>query len=256
MNLRSLNTTTKNMTTENVLQQCTVDGNIVKLPGVQLDRKTYLEVKKKLELIGGKWKSGKTQGFVFPQDPTEYLEQIANGETRNLKKEYQFFATPYELADYLVSKARIEKHHSVLEPSAGQGAIVKAINRDWSHKIVHCYELMDINLSFLQKIETVRIMDSDFLECDDTGTYDRIIANPPFAKNQDIEHIVKMYDRLSLGGRLVSIASTHWQFCDNKVERTFREFLETLNAEVEPVSEGAFKESGTMVKTVIITIDK
>ncbi len=44
------------MSKEEVLQQCTIEGNIVKLPSITLDRKNYLEVKKSLELIGGKWK--------------------------------------------------------------------------------------------------------------------------------------------------------------------------------------------------------
>lgn len=247
------------MTTTDVLQQCEVSGSIVKLPGTQLDRKIYLEVKKQLELIGGKWKGGKTQGFVFPQDPTEYLQQIASGETRNLKKEYQFFATPDALADVLVSMADIDKTHSVLEPSAGQGAIVKAINRyvGLSDHPVFCYELMDINLTFLQKIPTAKILDCDFLKCEeDTITFDRIVANPPFSKNQDIDHIRKMYDRLSPGGRLVSIASTHWMHSSNKKEKQFYQWLEDLGADIEEIQEGAFKESGTMVKTAIITIDK
>ena len=51
------------MTKEEVLQKCTIEGNIVKLPNVQLDRNEYLEVKKALELIGGKWKGGKVFGF-------------------------------------------------------------------------------------------------------------------------------------------------------------------------------------------------
>ena len=65
------------------LKACTVENNVVKLPDVQLDRKVYLEVKKALELIGGKWKGGKVFGFVFSSDPTELLEQITNGENRN-----------------------------------------------------------------------------------------------------------------------------------------------------------------------------
>lgn len=44
---------------EDILQQCTVDGNIVRLPDVKLERKDYLEVAKALQLIGGKWKGGK-----------------------------------------------------------------------------------------------------------------------------------------------------------------------------------------------------
>jgi hypothetical protein len=66
-----------------------------------------MEVKNKLELIGGKWKGGKVGGFVFQEDPTDMLEQIANGENRKLKKEFQFFATPDELADKLVELADI-----------------------------------------------------------------------------------------------------------------------------------------------------
>ena len=74
-----------------VLQNCKVEGNIVKLPENQLDRKVYLEVKKSLELIGGKWKGGKVFGFVFNSDPTDLLNKIANGEKRNLKKRISIF---------------------------------------------------------------------------------------------------------------------------------------------------------------------
>ena len=77
-------------TKEQVLQNCTVEGTLVKLPNVQLDRKLYQEVAKSLELIGGKWKGGKVFGFVFATDPTDLLNQISNGEKRNLKKEFQF----------------------------------------------------------------------------------------------------------------------------------------------------------------------
>ena len=89
-------------TKEEVLHNCTVEGTTVKLPNVQLDRKLYQEVAKALELIGGKWKGGKVSGFVFATDPTDLLDQIANGEKRNLKKEFQFFATPEKLADELI----------------------------------------------------------------------------------------------------------------------------------------------------------
>ena len=41
-------------TKEQVLQNCTVDGNVVKLPNIQLERKLYQEVAKALKLIGGK----------------------------------------------------------------------------------------------------------------------------------------------------------------------------------------------------------
>jgi hypothetical protein len=144
-------------TKEEVLQNCKVEGMIVKLPDTQLERKLYQEVAKALELIGGKWKGGKVFGFVFTTDPTELLNQIANGEKRNLKKEFQFFGTPDDLADDLVFEAQIEPYHKILEPSAGQGAIVKAINRVFPDTKVSCYELMEVNQTILKKNKNSRI---------------------------------------------------------------------------------------------------
>jgi len=246
------------MTKEEVLQQCTVELNVVKLPKVQLDRKEYLEVNKALQLIGGKWKGGKISGFVFNSDPTELLSQIANGEKRNLKKEFQFFATPESLADELVSYAKITDVCKILEPSAGQGAIVKSINKVLPGKEVDCYELMPINQTFLSKIETVNFLSDDFLNPNGSGqiTYDKIIANPPFSKNQDIEHLKEMYKRLNPGGRIVSITSKHWENSRNSKETNFRDWLQELEAEVYEIESGSFKESGTMIGGNIVVINK
>ena len=246
------------MSTQEILKQCTVEGNVVRLPDFQLDRKLYLDVKKSLELIGGKWKSRPVFGFVFQSDPTELLSQISNGVSRNLKKEYQYFATPEKLAIYLVSKADVKNDHKVLEPSAGQGAIVNAINRLYPNKPVFCYEAMPTNQTILNKIETVDFIGEDFLNPNGSGDlkFDRIIANPPFSKNQDIDHVKEMYSRLTTCGKLVSIMSSHWTFAQNKKETQFREWLEEVGAEVEEIPRGEFQESGTMVGGVIVTISK
>ncbi|YAF99311.1 MAG: methyltransferase (plasmid) [Nodularia sp. CChRGM 3473] len=243
------------MTVEQILQQCTVEGNIVRLPSIQLERKTYLDVAKKMNLIGGRWKGGRVSGFIFEQDPTDLLLQIANGESRNLTKEYQFFETPQLLADKIVALADIKKSHSILEPSAGRGALIKAINKVLPGKMVDCYELMDLNQSFLKKLPTVNLKGADFLQNDGT-TYDRIIANPPFSRNQDIVHIQEMYTLLNSGGRIVSVASTHWQYSNNSEEKRFRDWLEFVDAKIIPVEAGSFKTSGTNVAAVILLINR
>ena len=245
-------------TKEEVLQNCTVEGMVVKLPSGQLDRKLYQEVAKSLELIGGKWKGNKIMGFVFSQDPTELLEQISNGEKRNLKKEFQFFATPIGLVRDLVKLAELDSKHMILEPSAGQGAIVNEILSQNPDAIVHAYELMDINRTFLNKIPDCIILGNDFMERDTyrEGSFDRIIANPPFTKNQDIDHVQQMYDSLKVGGRLVSVMSRHFQHCDNKKETAFRQWLDEVNADIINVEAGTFKESGTMIASLIVVINK
>lgn len=244
------------MTKEDVLQQCTVEGNVVKLPSQQLDRKLYLEVAKALELIGGKWKGGKVFGFVFPIDPTDLLEQIAQGEKRNLKKEFQFFATPRLLAMSMATALELKPQHTVMEPSAGQGALIAAVNA-LHPQPVDCYELMDVNRIMLQK-STCRfnLIGEDFLTHDESKKYDRIIANPPFSKNQDIEHIRKMYSCLNENGRIVTVASESWVNGSQKKQEEFRNWLDEIKAKIFPVEKGTFKESGTEVGARLVIIDK
>lgn len=239
-----------------VLKQCTVDGNIVKLPDTQLDRKVYLEVKKSLELIGGKWKGRPVFGFVFSEDPTELLKELVNGKQRNLKKEFQFFETPPELADRLVKLAEVRPYQNILEPSAGQGAIIGAIQKAEPRTTIYYYEIMEINQKILSKRDDCVFLGSDFLEANLLPHYDRIIANPPFAKNQDIDHVNQMYAMLNPGGRLVSIMSNHWTFSSNKKETAFRKWIKAINAIVIKLEQGVFKDSGTMVNSVIVAISK
>jgi hypothetical protein len=242
-------------TKEQVLQNCTVEGNVVKLPSEQLDRKLYQEIAKALELIGGKWKGGKVFGFVFATDPTDLLKEISNGEKRNLKKEFQFFATPEKLADELVYLADLKQHDTILEPSAGQGAIIKAINKVCD-VLPDCYELMEINTVILQKSGLFfNLIGSDFLK-NNGKQYSKIIANPPFTSNSDVSHVLKMWDCLAAYGRLVSIMSTHWQFGKERKCVEFRNWLLSVGAEIVPVKNESFKSSGTKVSTCIVIIDK
>jgi len=241
------------MDKEQVLKKCTVEGNIVKLPDVQLERKEYLEVKKALELIGGKWKGGKIAGFVFPSDPTDMLAEIANGKKRNLKKEYQFFATPEKIAKELVYLADLKQHDTILEPSAGQGAIIKAIN-EVCDVVPDCYELMDVNRIILNKTNLrFNLIGEDFFKHSNI-VYTKIIANPPFNKNQDIDHLKEMYSILAKGGRLVCVTSESWSRGSQKKQVAFKEWLDDVGAEIVDNEPGSFKESGTTTgnKTVII----
>lgn len=243
------------MTTEQVLQECTVENKVVKLPSIQLARNEYTDVKKKLELIGGKWKSGKIQGFEFATDPTDLLSQIANGDKRNLKKEFQFFGTPSDLADRLVFYADLQYHDTILEPSAGQGAIIKAI-RKVVDVVPDCYELMEVNRSILESSGLeYNLLGEDFLTRKQKS-YSKIIANPPFTKNQDIDHLKAMYECLQRGGRLVCITSESWVNGSQKKQVEFKEWLEKVDAEIEDIEKGSFKESGTMVGGKIVIINK
>lgn len=242
-----------------VLKNCTVSGMVVMLPPVQLERKLYQDVAKHLELIGGTW-NRKAQGFIFNEDPTSLLTQVSNGVKRDIKKEFQFFGTSDSLADELVQDAEIEDYDLLLEPEAGQGAIIKAIHRQRPTHLVHYCELMPLNRTFLERLPNVQYITDNFLKLGRSettrGVFHKIIANPPFSKNQDIQHIRQMWDCLAPGGRIVTIASKHWQYSSNKKEIAFKEWLKGIYAEVQNVEAGAFEESGTKIATCKIIINK
>lgn len=247
-----------------IIEQSTIEGNVLRLPEGQLDRNVYLEVKKAMELIGGKWKSGKVAGFVFPADPTALVQKIIEGHQPNLKKEFQFFATPADIADEMVRLSGLWErgsHPKVLEPSAGQGALIDAAFRVSPNALIDAYELMPINYDILKEKYSHRhvyLKGKDFLVESDVSKdrYDVILANPPFTKNQDIDHIHRMLRLLAPGGRLVTVASNHWRQSNNNKESTFKLLLENLGAVTTDIERGAFKSSGTMVGSCIVVVDK
>ena len=243
-----------NETVRDILAECRVEGNILMLPDRQLDRNVYVSVNKVLEAMGGKW-NRKAKGHVFDFSPEATLEEIVlSGEYTDTKKELQFFETPKELAVRLCDMAEITAECSVIEPSAGRGRIADEILKRNPKSIV-CFEINN-GMEMYLKDKGYDVYYRDFLEVDDEVSADRIVMNPPFSKQQDIDHVYKAYDCLKPGGILVSVMSTSHTYRTNSKSELFREFLEQIGAEVEILPEGTFKESGTMVNTCVVKIRK
>lgn len=243
-------------TVEEILKHCTLQDNVLRLPAVQFNKKSYADAKKWIEEAGGSWTGGKVQGFTFPFNADRVFSRLKEGKRCNLKQEYQFFETPEDVADWLVMLAGgVHESDTVLEPSAGQGALVKAIHRACPHVTVDCFELMPENMELLQKMPGVRIMGDDFTKSKSVA-YTKIVANPPFSNNQDIEHVMKMYDLLHEGGTMAAITSTHWQFSTEKKCEAFRDWLQKVGGARYEIERGAFQESGTSIKTLAVVITK
>jgi len=231
------------------IELMTVNGNRLELPKEQLDN--YVQVKKCLTNAGGKYKKN---GFDFTVSAADVKARLVGGEAVNDKKKYQAFFTPAELAGRMVEKADIEHHHECAEPSAGQGAIARLLD-DEIDTVLTCIELMPENAAVLRR-KGFKVWEEDYLRVVCPGHFDRIVANPPFTKGQDIIHIRKMYADLKPGGRLVTLSSPGWRVGALRKQVAFREWLEELDAEVEEIADGTFKESGTNIRTLMITIDK
>lgn len=243
-----------------VLARSTVDGLTVFLPEGQLERPLYVEVNKALEAIGGKW-SRKAKGHVFTTDPEAALFQvIATGEAHAVKGEFGFFPTPAPLAKRLVEIADIKPGFWVLEPSAGNGALLAALDARLPNADLRANTLaVEIQqpLADQLKADGWHVACADFLTIQPTAMFKFAVMNPPFDRRMvDIDHVMHAHRCLLFGGRLVSIMSNGVTFRQERKAVEFREFVAANNGRFHEVEDGAFKESGTMVRTVIVEMER
>jgi len=235
----------------NVLDQATIKEDKLFLNG-QLDRKLYLDTNKVLEAAGGKW-SRKEKCHIFTENIEDFIERtILTGEITR-PQDFGFFETPLSVVNRLLQLAKIEPHMEVLEPSAGKGAIAREIAN--MTKKIDCIELLESNCKELKKDKCYkRISNADFLQIFPIKEYDRVIMNPPFGKQQDIKHVTHALEFLKPDGLLVSVMSSSVTFRSNRLTVDFRDIIEARNGRIEALQENAFKSSGTMARTIIVSI--
>ena len=229
---------------KNILGNSRIENNKLFLPDRKFDRKLYMSVNKVLSAIGGKW-NRKAKAHLFNADIESIIENILlTGEYIDAKKEYQFFETPHELAQHIVDLAGIHADETVLEPSAGKGRIAELVPD------CDCIELNPDNRQYLID-KGFNVVGENFLEHNER--YDVIIANPPFSKQQDIDHVNHMIDLANR--KVVSVMSASVMFKDNKKTVAFRERIENLGGVIEMLPEKTFSESGTNVQTCLVVVD-
>lgn len=227
-----------------ILGRATITENRLVLPPERLDRKTYEAVNKALVAAGGKW-STKAQAHVFGGDPRPKLGlMLETGVAIDEKKKYQAFFTPADLAAQVADMADVEGH-TVLEPSAGHGSIADACLAAGA-ECVECIELNPESAAKL-RMKEYPTTEGDFLSLA-PKQYTRIVMNPPFTKDQDVKHVAHALCFLAPGGVLVAIMLA------NTARPRFAALVEGLDHDIEDVPAGAFKESGTLIATIILRV--
>lgn len=245
-------------TARDILSRSTFGADFVKLPHGQLERSAYVEVDKVLKALGGKWNRS-AGAHKFSADPRAQLEKVLGGEKiEDKKKALQAFYTPDALADRLVKYANLEFGNYVLEPSAGEGAIVKAIRRVAGGGVCHvtAVEVDDTKASALVHAGVNTLFREDFLSFKSSETYDRVIMNPPFHGGADVRHVMHAWNLVRPTGRLVAIVSPAFRFRTSAPFVMFRQMHERYGVHEENVEAGAFRESGTDVRTVIVVWER
>lgn len=233
-----------------VLSRATIDGPKLILTG-QLDRKLYDRTNKVLEAAGGKWDRN-AKAHVFTSDASERVEQIIlTGDIVIPKDEFEYFPTPPAVVARVQALAGVQPGMVILEPSAGRGAMVAGLS---GVKIV-AVEKMPANVEYLRASGAfTMVIADDFLVCNLSPTFDRVLMNPPFSRQADIKHVLHALQFLRPGGLLVSVMAASVGFRENKLTTDFRALIAARGGSIEALPAGSFKASGTMVNTVLVTI--
>ena len=236
-----------------ILERSALEGAMLRLPPAQLDRATYAAVNKIIEAAGGKW-SRKAKAHVFDGEAIDTIEPILlTGQYTTVKQDFGQFDSPPAVVSHVIDLARIEPGMSVLEPSAGLGNIV--LGAEVVGGRVTGYEIDAKRLHAAKdRCELAGgIHLTSFLHAKPEAVFDRVVMNPPFAKQADIAHVSHAAKFLKPGGRLVSVMSASITFRTDAKTEAFRDFLNANDARHEPLPVGAFKDSGTMVNAVIVS---
>lgn len=231
-----------------VFNKCRVAGNIIFLPDEQLDRDTYTKIATHFANNYGKWNK-KAGGIQFDYDPTGLLKQFQAGQTPNWKKEYQFFPTPPEIVDFMLQLA-CPLENTVLEPSAGKGAIAKAVMDFAQNNSVDCIEIHPLCVADLKK-NGFNVIHDDFLTWE-PKPYDFVIANPPFSGLTWADHVLKMME--VPGADIISLVPEGYHFRTEAKVKKIRERVTAHYRIKDHISPNAFKGVGTLIETTVIHI--
>ncbi|WP_246312558.1 DUF3560 domain-containing protein [Pseudaquabacterium terrae] len=164
----------------------------------------------------------------------------------------QLFPTPAHLARRMVELAEVRPGHRVLEPSAGSGALLRAIEA-----VTGCAAActaIEVHPAASQVLRLnhreVTVHQRDFLACtvEQLGRFDVVLMNPPFADAADIKHIEHAATFVKPGGTLVAICAG-----GPRQHATLKPMVEHHGGTWEPLPAGTFEEAGTNANTVLLS---
>lgn len=195
---------------------------------------------------------------------------------------FGFYPTPDETAEKVISHISLlqkkdQPQLRILEPSAGTGQLARrcisspSVFDNWSggrERYMHEYRLdnvvdcVEVQPHLAHELEAsgqyAKVICADFLQLrpDPDRLYDRIVMNPPFDRERDIDHVVHALDFLKPDGCLVAIMSAGTEFRETRKSIAFRELMAKMKAQWTDLPAGSFAEVGTYVNTLIVRVWK
>ena len=180
---------------------------------------------------------------IQAKDPCSIPEILA------VDKSSECFVTPAAVVEIMLDHAGLESSHRVLEPSAGTGAILRGLPEVL---ITMVYEI-NPRLCEVLRDQGFDARPLDFLEQSSKPFFDSVLMNPPFKNLVYIDHIRHAFKFLRQGGRLVAVLPP--LNSRNKC-KSFAAWVEELGGYFEELPAGSFENSGTLVNSQLLVLDK
>jgi hypothetical protein len=224
-------------------------------------------------------------GEVIADGATQEADPLQDRKLTPARR-FGFFPTPPEAVEELfrgrgcvsgipILRRRDEPRLRILEPSAGTGNLARRCVHSAAEiagrsggrarhgdeyrfdNLVDCVEIQP-ELATGLEAEGIynRVIRADFLSLrpQNFEPYDLVVMNPPFDRERDLEHVVHALDFLKPGGSLFAIMSAGTEFRETRKAIAFRALVERNGGSFRDLPPGSFRESGTMVNTVILTM--
>lgn len=158
--------------------------------------------------------------YRFDYDPTDIIAAIIHDGAIPEYKSHQFYPTPNSVAEAVITAANIKAGHAVLEPSAGNGNLVRLAEVKGGN--VTAVEIAPLRCDILKARTNADIHQADYLKWRNPHGYDRIIMNPPFTGGQAAAHIKRAAAMLNPNGKLVAVVPAGFN-ADIGIEYTLSE---------------------------------
>lgn len=204
-----------------------------------------------------------------------YGEVVPDGQTpeddgglftpkTSVAKNFAFYPTPESTADYFLDGLPLYREEgavpiTVLEPSAGTGNLARRIKDQKPHPIVDCIEIQPkLAAALRQSIGFRNVWCADFLTVkpDPKNLYDRVVMNPPFDRERDIDHVIHALEFLKPDGYLTAIMSAGTEFRETRKAVAFRALMQKMNARFNDLPSGSFSSVGTNINTIRLRVWK
>jgi hypothetical protein len=256
-----------------VLKLAVADHRTIRLP-IITDRNVFAQIQLALTRLagGGSW-DRRELAYVYQQDPRPDLERLTGTTviptpcpTRD--KEMSYWPTPTPLAQLLAKGLDIPEGGKVLEPSAGDGQLVRAIRDAYPFAHIDAVEPNDGRRIALQASggSGLHVFSWTFEEYaqklaeGEQVLFDAVVMNPPFTlpghRYAWAEHLVLAWDLLRPGGQLRAIVPASLDYGRQRPIAAARALLTAAGAVWGPAPAGAFLGAGTGVHTLIVEATK